>query len=375
MMRLPLTLLASGLFALSAAGQEQAPWANKFFTGKGSNAPPVIVHDFGTLPKGTKRTHRFELTNIYAIPIQVAEPTPGCSCISVLKYTAKMAPLETGFIDVMIDTSRVEGKKEVLLKVYFEGKDPKTQQPFWSQAQVEIRAVSRADITVNPGVVEFHVVPAGKPAVQKAVVTYNGTQRDWKVEEAGRRQDLFDLEVKQVQVRGARIAYQVTATLKATAPAGAFNEVIALKTNDQNAPVLNLNATGMVQSPLTVTPGDKLKMGAVKVGGPAVPRTLLITSDKNFRVTEVAGQGDGVSVKLIPLPEKKSQSLTVEFAPEMVGLIKKVLTIKTDTGESATVTVEGTGVEADPKAPELPATAKTDPKAEPRPLPKGSVKD
>ncbi len=375
MMRLPLTLLASGLVALSAAGQEQAPWANKFFTGKGSNAPPVVVHDFGTLPKGTKRTHRFQLTNIYAIPIQVTEPTPSCGCISILKYTAKMAPLETGFIEVMIDTSRVEGKKEVQLPVYFEGKDPKTQQPFWSRAQVEIRAVSRADITVNPGVVEFHVVPAGKPAAQKVLVTYNGAQRDWKVEEAGRRQDLFDLEVRQIEVRGARIAYQVTTTLKATAPAGAFNEVIALKTNDRNSPVLNLNVTGTVQSPLTVTPGDKLKMGAVKVGGPAVPRTLLVTSDKDFRVTEVAGQGDGVTVKLVPLPKQKSQSLTVEFAPEVTGLIKKVLTIKTDTGESVTVTVEGTGVAADPKAPDTPVTGTTDPKAEPKPLPKGTVKD
>ena len=371
MTRLPLTLLALGLATLTAAGQEpQVPWANKIFTGKGSNAPPVIVHDFGTLPKGTVRTHRFALTNIYTIPIQVTEPKPSCGCISVLQYTAKLAPLETGFIEVQIDTHRVDGKKDVRLPVYFEGKDPKTNQPFWSWAQVEIRAVSRADIMVNPGVAEFRVVPAGKPATQKVLVTYYGPQRDWKIEKAGRREDMFDLKVEAVEVKGARVAYEITATLKPGAPAGAFNEVFVLKTNDRNAPVLNLNATGMVQSPLTIVSGDKLKMGPVKVGGPSVTRTILINGDKKFRVTEVAGQGDGVSVKLLPLPKNESQSLTVEFAPEAAGAVKKVLTFKTDTGESVSLTVEGNGFIGDPKT--EPAAGG---KAEPKPFPTGNVKE
>jgi hypothetical protein len=374
MMRLPLTLLAFGLFALTAAGQEHVPWANKFFTGKGSNAPPVVVHDFGTLPKGTKRTHRFQLTNIYAIPIQVTEPQPSCGCISVLEYTAKMAPLETGFIDVMIDTSRVDGKKEVLLPVYFEGKDPKTNQPFWSQAKVEIRAVSRADIMVNPGVVEFRVVPAGKAAAQKVLVTYNGSQRDWKIDRTGRREEMFDIKVEQVEVPRARIAFQVTATLKPTAPPGAFNEVIVLETNDRNAPVLNLNVTGTVQSPLSVVPGDKVRMGPVKVGE-KLTRQVTLQADKDFKVVAVDGQGDGVAALYVgPRQARKVQGITIEFAPEAAGPVKKVLTIKTDVGETVDLTVDGTGVAADPKPPE-PATGKTDPKAEPKPFPKGGVKD
>ena len=37
--------------------------------------------------------------------------------------------------------------------------------------------------------------------------------------------------------------------------------------------------------------------------------------------------------------------LTVTFAPEKPGPVKKVLTIKTDTGKSVTLTVEGVGKE------------------------------
>ncbi|HVK15205.1 MAG TPA: DUF1573 domain-containing protein [Gemmataceae bacterium] len=370
MTRLLATCLTFGLFALPAAGDEQVPWANKFFTGKGGNAPPVIVHDFGTLPKGTVRTYRFPLTNIYQIPIQVAEPRPSCTCISVREYTAKMAPLETGFLEVEIDTRRVEGKKEVQLPVYFEGKDPKTNQPFWSWAKVEIRAVSRADITVSPGVVDFQVVPAGKPATQRVLVSYNGTQRDWKIQEAGRKEEMFDLKVEPIEGRGARVAYQITATLKPTAPPGAFNEVISLKTNDRNSPVLNLNVTGTVQSPLSVVLGDKVKMGPVKVGE-KLSRQVSLQADKDFRVTAVDGQGDGVAAFYIASKKaNKVQGISVEFAPEAPGPIKRVLTIHTDIGESVKVTVEGSGVEADAKA-----EGPTGGRPEPKPTVRGAVKE
>ncbi len=143
MTRLTVPLLALGLLTLPAAGEDPVPWANKLFTKKGADVPPVIVHDFGIVPKGAVRTHRFQLANIYAVPINVGEPLPSSGCVSVTKYAAKLDPSETGFIDIQIDTRRVDGKKEVRLSVYFEGKDPKTGETFWSWARVEIRVVSR----------------------------------------------------------------------------------------------------------------------------------------------------------------------------------------------------------------------------------------
>jgi len=82
------------------------PWANKFFSGKTETPPPVILHDFGTLPQGTVKTYRFKMENIYAYPMQVTVPTPSCRCVSIREYTGQLGPRETGYIDVQVDTSR-----------------------------------------------------------------------------------------------------------------------------------------------------------------------------------------------------------------------------------------------------------------------------
>jgi hypothetical protein len=38
----------------------------------------VVVHDFGTVPYGTTLNHRFPMTNIYKVPMQVmSEPSSG----------------------------------------------------------------------------------------------------------------------------------------------------------------------------------------------------------------------------------------------------------------------------------------------------------
>ena len=96
------------LLAIPATAQDAPPWANKFFTSKDDAPPRVIVQDFGTLPKGTVRTYRFTMTNIYAVAMDVAEPKPSCGCVSIVAYTGRMESRETGFVDIKIDTSRVE---------------------------------------------------------------------------------------------------------------------------------------------------------------------------------------------------------------------------------------------------------------------------
>ena len=147
------------------------PWANKFFTGNPDNPPPVILQDFGVLPKGTVKAYRFQMTNIYAVPMQVKEPQADCGCVSVLEYTGQLGPTETGHIDIKVNTSAVEGEKTIKIPVEFRGVDPKTGNPvidpktklqFKSQAELVVRFVSRPEIEVKPGAFEFGQVPAGQ---------------------------------------------------------------------------------------------------------------------------------------------------------------------------------------------------------------------
>jgi Protein of unknown function (DUF1573) len=347
MSKLTATMLLVVLFAVPAAAQEAfIPWANKFFTGKGDTPPPVILQDFGTLPKGTVKTYRFKLTNIYAFPVRIAEPKPSCGCLSVIEYSGKLEPRETGHIDIKIDTSRVEGYKKIDLPVRFDLRDPKTGDNLHSTALLEIRAVSRPDIEIRPGVVQFGTVPAGKKATQAVDIVYSGRQRGWEITDIVFKKDVLDVTWAKLPARGVT-GYQVTATLKATAPAGAIDEQLVVKTNDPAAPAMTLMVTGEVQAALSLRGLDKdgmIRLGKVEVNKKA-EKNIMVLSDKLFKVTKVEGQGDGVTVVILPGNEKKAQVITVTVAPEKVGLIKKVLTVTTDTGDSATMTVEAFGIE------------------------------
>jgi len=346
MCRLILTLPVL-LVGIPALAQDPIPWANKFFSGKAEAPPPVILHDFGTLPKGTVKTYRFQMTNIYAVPMQVQEPKPNCSCVRVVAYTAKMNPKETGRVEIEINTSRVEGPKAVKLPVMFFGRDPKSDEPFYSTAQLEIRTDSRPDIAISPGEVAFGTVPVGKKVSQSVTIVYSGSQRGWKITELGYKKELFDVTADPVNVRGARAAYQLSVALKEAAPAGAFDQQIVLKTNDRDAPILSLSVTGTVQPPFSIRGLDqdgRLNLGKVAIGK-SMEQRVIVVGEKSFKVKAVDGQGDGVSVSLLPVDEAPKQVVTIVFAPEKVGPIKKVLTIKTDTGESVSFTVEATAIE------------------------------
>lgn len=360
MHRLSHPLLLLCLVAGPAAADDGLPWANKFFTGKEEAPPPVIIHDFGTLPKGTVRTHKFAMTNIYAFPMQIEQPKPSCGCVTVLAYTGKMDSKETGYIEIKIDTSRVEGVKEVQLPVKFIGQNPKTGQPFWSIAQLQIRAVSRPDIFMAPGAFAFGVNAAGAKNSQSLTLTYSGRLPFWKVTDATFNKDLYDVTYTAVpaEVRG-NVSYLVKATLKEGAPVGKIDDQIVLKTNDPAAPALMVNVTGEVQAALSLVGGDgggdTVRLGAVEIGK-KVEKRLIVRSDKPFKIAAVGGQGDGVTVPLPPLPAAKSYVVIVQFQPEKIGAVKKVLVVKTDGGESIQLTVEASGKaaavgEPAPKAP------------------------
>jgi Protein of unknown function (DUF1573) len=341
----PLTLLPLLLLATPVVAQEPIPWANKFFCTKGESPPPIILHDFGTLPKGTVKTYRFKLNNIYAVPMNVVEPKANCGCVSVIEYTGMMKPSEVGHIDIKLDTSRVDGEKDIQLSVRFEGRNPETKDLFWSYARLDVRVVSRADIAINPGAVQFNTVPAGEKAVQKVTVVYSGRNKNWNITEVGFKKELFDVKVAPVQVRGATAAYTVTATIKANAPTGSFDDSIVLKTNDVGTPALNLSATGMIQAPLRLV-RDGLKFGPVEIGSKK-EQVAVVQADKEFKITAVNGQGDGVTAPVLPLKANKVQSVTITFAPDKAGPVKKELTIKIDSGETIKLMVEGVGT--DPK--------------------------
>ena len=276
------------VLAAPAFAQEPIPWANKFFSGTAEAPPPVILHDFGTVPKGAEKSYRFTMANIYSVPMQVKEPKAACGCVSVIEYTAKMNPKELGHIDIKMQTGSFDGKKSVKIPILFMGRDPKTDEPFFSTAQLEVRAESRADVAIAPGTIEFGQVPAGQKASQALTITYSGRQPGWKITEYGYRKELFDVAVASVNAPRGATAFQVTVTLKPDVPAGAMAEQIVLKTNDPAAAALTLTVNGSVLAALSVSGSDQIKLGGVEVGQKAEHR-VKIQAGEAFKVTAIEG--------------------------------------------------------------------------------------
>ena len=326
-------VLSIAVLPITAMAEDGAvPWGNKFFVPK--ETPPIVVHDFGTVPSGTTLIHRFVVTNIYAVPMQIVEdPRISCGCTRIVRYTKKLEPRESGFIDIEMDGRRFQGAKTVNIWVNF-------GPQYRSAAVLQVRAFARDDVAMTPGQINFGVVALGQQPNQTIDVQYSGKQLNWQIT------SVDDANAPNVKVAVQRLApvrgsisYRLTASLKGDAAPGMLQDAIVLKTNDPAGPILTVAVAGMVQSPLAVVQGAIVKLDTVVVGQESV-RNVMIRATKPFRIVKVDGEGDGLTVKYDPvlLPIQK---VTITFKPTQSGVLQRKLTIHTDQKDMATVTIEG----------------------------------
>src|SRR5438270_2053603 len=106
MSKVVLALLAVALASTPTYGQ--APWAEKMLTEAGS----PLTWEFGTVPHGTQLYHRFEIRNIYAVPLTL-NPRVGCHCVTVRTSESVLPPTKKGYLDVYMDASTFTGPRGV----------------------------------------------------------------------------------------------------------------------------------------------------------------------------------------------------------------------------------------------------------------------
>jgi hypothetical protein len=317
------------LAALGAAAAPAQGWAEKMFA-------DGLSHDFGVVPHGAQLYHRFTLTNLYAVRMEITSITPGCGCVTATTSKRVLEPRETATLDVNMDATRFTGPKTVVVRV--------TVGPeFTSSAEIKVSAVSRADVVINPppGQLAFGVVGRGQAPAQTVDVEYAGAL-DWQVSEVvvGKDQP-FEAKATELYRKPGRVGYQIKATLKADAPTGALRETLHLKTNDPASPLLPILVTGEVQSVLTASPAG-LDLGTVKVGA-MVTKRVVLRGSKSFQVLGVDGLNDAIALGAEPGPAAAVQTLTFKCQFKEAGGFKHELKIKTDAQDDpVTVVVEGT---------------------------------
>jgi hypothetical protein len=326
--------------------QPAAPWANKFFLPDiGANreqaAPALITHNFGEVPHGTLCVHKFTVTNIYDVPMQIVDVKPGCTCLGYVPMTKVLQPNETAEFTVTMNTAKFIGQNSQPIYVTF---GPK----FVSTAVIRLSATSRTDVSLTPGAVSFGSVPQGTRMNQAVQVKYSGRSRDWRITEVVSGTYPFDVKLVEVS-RGGPIRggaeYQVDVTLHAGAAPGAISEQVTLKTNDPTNPLLHIGVTGTIVAPLELAP-NKVRLEA-KVEGEPVTQRILVRAAKPFKVLAVDGAEGDVTVELpatkTPLP---LQVITVKFEPKQAVTTLLQLRIRTDLAgdASALLPVEAEGV-------------------------------
>jgi hypothetical protein len=245
-----------------------------------------------------------------------------------------LQPKETGHLDVLMDTRRFAGPKVVT--VFMTVVHPQ----YTSTAVFNVKAVCRTDVTLNPGAVNFGIVPRGQTPTAAVDVDYAGALA-WQVTGVP-TSDLFKVDVTERYRQPGRVGYRVQLTLKPDAPPGSYKQEIALTTNDPGSPSLPVPFELTVQSSLAVFP-DTVRFGSTKVGVASDYKVSVRGSGKPFRITGVDGLGDGVAI-VEPIPStdaKPVHILTIRYLPSAAGNLGKKITFQTDIGTTAQLSIEG----------------------------------
>ncbi len=327
--------LAALVGTATAASAQTTSWLDKMFQGQ-------LTHNFGSVPHGAQLHHRFPMTNIWAVPLELTNVRVSCGCVTTTPSTRILQPRESGYLDITMDARRFTGPKTVTIYV--------TVGPqYTATSALQVSAHSRADIVFNPGQISFGVVPRGQTPVQVIDVEYAGVL-DWRVHEVNRGTIPVDVTLEQLYREPGRVGYRLRATLKADAPAGLLKQELVLKTNDPASPLVPVLVEAMIQAPLTVKP-SLLKLGSPKVGE-TVSRRVNVIGGKPFRIVAIDGLGDGIQAEIPPVPAPV-QTVTFVYRPAQAGTLRRQFHIKTDLpGQGpVTVTIEANAVAEPPATP------------------------
>jgi hypothetical protein len=312
-----LFLLVSLAMPVSGQSPSAVPWANKFF--QSESTPAVIVHDFGSVPSGTLLQHTFAITNIYDVPMQVVYVRKSCSCLEAYPPQGVIKPNEKAEFKISMDASKFKGPNSQTFHVTF-------GPNYVSTAAIQVRAVSRADVQLNPGTVSFGTVAQGSSPTQAVAVKYTGRQRDWKIIGAVEPTGPFDVMIE--EGRWFNSDFKVTVKLKPDVAPGQIQNTLQLKTNDSASPIIAIPAMATVLAPLTVSPG-KAVFGRVAVGQTATQR-IMVRAAKPFTIEGLIDETSGITAEVTLVAPSPVQVLTLKFAPKVSGVLRAEIKLKTD---------------------------------------------
>lgn len=303
--------LATAAALILSAPTPAATWAEAMFE--------ELARDFGSVPRGPMLTHPYRLTNNTGQTVRITSVRVSCGCTSATALQGVLAPGQSSVVMAQMDTTRFIGPKTVTIYVQFD-------QPRWEEVRLSISANSRTDIAVTPDTLAFGPVPKGTgPARTTTVTLAGGTQ----LVSVAAESNYVQLSAKPSRNTGYDVAYEVTATLRPDTPVGKWYTDVWLNTNNSGSPRIRVPLTVDVEPALNLSPSTAA-FGAVTMNA-AAERRVIIRGPQPFKVTEVKGTDDQVTVATGDSKEPRPvHVLTVKVKATGTGDLSRTLTIVTD---------------------------------------------
>jgi hypothetical protein len=285
---------------------------------------PEKSHDFGTVARGSKVQHTFKLVNTTSSDVHIATWRTKCGCTDVQVGARDIPPGTQTTIEVTLDTSRFSGYKASGLTLVFD-------RPQYREVDLNLTSFIRADVMLSPGAADFGAVPRGSSRSLVLNLTYYGAHPDWQITRLTTVSDDVAVEGRVAsRAPGAAVQYQLTATLKSSAPAGLFQDEINLTTNDPESPTIPISVTANVQAAVTIAPSAILNLGQLRPGQ-EVKRTVLVKSSKPFKITRASSPKPELTASGQLGEARPFHNVTVTLkAPEQSGPYNAVLEFVTD---------------------------------------------
>ena len=217
---------------------QQLTWAEKMFEEHN--------YDFGHIARGSDAKYRLKLTNLYKQPVHISNVETTCGCSAGEPTKSTLESLESGYIEVTMDTRRFTRRKDSNLIITFDA-------PLYAQVRIPVTAYIRTDVVLEPGAVNFGAVDQGQKVERRISVAYAG-RSDWHIKEVKVAQKHIEAKVVETARGDGRVNYDLLVTLNSSVPSGPIRDRLILITDDSNGPQVPILVEGRVEADITVTP-------------------------------------------------------------------------------------------------------------------------
>jgi hypothetical protein len=305
-------LLGAGLLLAGTPLEAQDPhWAEAMFDKR--------EHDFGVVARGTDARFRWTITNRNSQTVHIAGVTTTCGCTAARPEKETLAPRESTYVEITMNTVKFEGHKPSSVTVEFD-------RPGHAEVRLAIHAFIRRDVVMTPGGARFGSISRGAESEQTIDVAYAG-RGDWKVKEVLSKNPHIDAQVVETRRNASNVNYKLHVTVKDGMPVGEFREQLTLVTDEPTNPFIPLLVEGRVEAEFTVTP-EIVSFGNLAPGERKTV-SVVIRGRKPFAIEKIESResADAFEVRL-PKDEKSIQIVQLAvIAPNQPGPLDEDFTV------------------------------------------------